>query len=136
MMNTYKQHWTKLIQREARGYREVLTWDPYEDWSSQIKPEMATEQALLSAMELLCGDYSGSEVTTYLKRSIMLSERILREKKCFDKRCKRFLPINHALTLRSLAYARWFAGHGLNKDLVVQACVDIEHWCEQLKGSE
>jgi hypothetical protein len=131
-VKAHKAHWRKRISRDLDGFREVLTWDPFEDWKSLWIVEGPVTNALISAMELYCGDRAGKESRAFLRQAVAIGERVFADNKCRLPRSRGFFPGNRGRTLRAMAYAHWLLGRRLDPKVLIRAADDIKAWCDTI----
>ncbi len=129
LKKSYRQKRIAFVTKNLHDYQELLTWDPFRDWALNSVPDSSVFSYLNIALEILCSHDHQTLANAYLDLSCKVAERILKEKKCSNARCKDGWPMNQGHVLRGHAYAKGLQRAPLDLDAIAAASVHLEKWC-------
>lgn len=130
-INSFKDHWTRLITRELAGYEDLSRDDPFDNWDRLTNPEVRIELPLGEALELSCGDANRELVDVFLDKVLALAERMLAERIYERRACKALFPLNRARIRRAFIYANWLRHRRLALASVRETVADLLAWSQE-----
>jgi len=95
MINSYKQYWRDLYERERDNTLLIWGWDPFEDWDKSLMEPALAPGDLQIGLSILYAKPDDELGERFIRRALSYVERLLREKKCEQLRG---FPFNRAET--------------------------------------
>jgi hypothetical protein len=113
------------------SYAELLEWDPFRDWQSLSMMEARAERELFNGLAVaFAKGVSDANSISFFRRARAVAERALAEDKLNSPPLDSRFPMNRAMLLRALTYARSLLGEQVDTGAMVQSASDFLHWCE------
>lgn len=126
---TYQSAWVTQFQEQRVGYLTVASWDPFEDWELNTRPDGTAEDQLLYAVEIIAGRGEFELARQFLDRCLMIADRALRENTLQSARCLENAPENLGRLKRTQAYARAILGEPFDESAMLEASGVFEEAC-------
>ena len=128
---SFRDRYSMMLSRDLKCLQKVLyNVDRYTNWTKNRNPDSTAERDLNYALFLLYAKHTGPEIRAYLERTIEVTDRVLKEKKCESKLCKYSFPMNRGSILRVRAYAKSLCGESVDLSALEQASHDYEAYCK------
>jgi len=124
----YKERWIEKYRQAESDLRELLTWDPFEDWEKDTMPESGVGDQIFYGLRVLYASAAPELAAAYLERGLQIAERTVKEDKCRKGRAADGWPQNHGLLLRNRGYLEVLQGRPLDTQALVQAAREMWSW--------
>jgi len=125
--------WRDEFAEAEDSYKEILTWDPFEDWELNAMPESTAETNLESALEILYSGKGKKYATRFLQITLDVLDRAFAENKFRSKKCKYGVPHNLGSAARVQQYAQALQNGKFSEQALLESGANYEKWTKRQK---